>query len=300
MKIHYSLIAALLLSSTFYAAGQTNKLLPDGNVGIGTTSPEGKLQIIGNEEDPNGKTLIIGNYSSTNLRLGYNADYSWLQGHGGRPLYINYLGNNVVFNLRGGNVGIGTAAPEGKLHIVNGDGTGVSSLVIGPYDSSNLRFGYNPGYTWLQANGGRPLYINELGNDVIFNLNGGNVGIGIVSPKNKLSVNGTVRANEIKVSTEDWPDYVFEKQYEHKSLTELAAYIKLNKRLPEMPSAKEAETNGIELGKMNKLLLKKVEELTLHLIAQNEKISRQESAQAELRKLFFKMSKEIKRSRKPL
>lgn len=159
--------------------------------------------------------MIIGNYSSTNLRLGYNADYSWLQGHGCRPLYINYLGNNVVFNLRGGNVGIGTAAPEGKLHIVNGDGTGVSSLVIGPYDSSNLRFGYNLGYTWLQANGGRPLYINEL-------------------------------------------------------------------------------------GKMNKLLLKKVEELTLHLIAQNEKISRQESAQAELRKLFLKMSKEIKRSRKPL
>lgn len=43
MKIHYPLIAALLLSSTFYAAGQTNKLLPDGNVGIGTTSPEGKI-----------------------------------------------------------------------------------------------------------------------------------------------------------------------------------------------------------------------------------------------------------------
>jgi hypothetical protein len=42
--------------------------------------------------------------------------------------------------------------------------------------------------------------------------------------------------------------------------------------LPEVPSAEEAEKNGIELGEMNKLLLKKIEELTLHLIEQDKEI----------------------------
>nr|WP_315421961.1 hypothetical protein [uncultured Pedobacter sp.] len=64
----------------------------------------------------------------------------------------------------------------------------------------------------------------------------------------------------------NWPDYVFEQDYKILGLNELDAYIKQHKHLPDMPSAKEAETNGIELGEMNKLLLKKVEELTLHLI----------------------------------
>jgi hypothetical protein len=36
-----------------------------------------------------------------------------------------------------------------------------------------------------------------------------------------------------------------------------------------MPSASDVESNGVNLGEMNKLLLKKVEELTLYLIEQN-------------------------------
>jgi hypothetical protein len=54
------------------------------------------------------------------------------------------------------------------------------------------------------------------------------------------------------------------------SLTEIENYIKANKHLPEVPSAKEMETNGINLSEMNMLLLKKVEELTLHLIEQQK------------------------------
>ncbi len=56
-------------------------------------------------------------------------------------------------------------------------------------------------------------------------------------------------------------------------MDELEGYIKTNKHLPEIPSAKEVEENGIQLGEMNKLLLKKVEELTLHLIEQDKKMN---------------------------
>jgi hypothetical protein len=65
---------------------------------------------------------------------------------------------------------------------------------------------------------------------------------------------------------EQGPDYVFEKDYDLLSLSELETYITQNKHLPEVPSAKEMEAEGLNLKEMNLLLLKKVEELTLHLI----------------------------------
>jgi hypothetical protein len=95
----------------------------------------------------------------------------------------------------------------------------------------------------------------------------GNVGIGTTTPDAKLAVKGTVHAQEVKVDLNvPGPDYVFEENYNLPSLTEIENYIKQNKHLPEVPSAKAMEANGINLSEMNMLLLKKVEELTLHMI----------------------------------
>ncbi|GGH31427.1 hypothetical protein GCM10011418_44210 [Sphingobacterium alkalisoli] len=103
----------------------------------------------------------------------------------------------------------------------------------------------------------------------------GNVGIGTTSPTTKLSVNGNIRAKEIKVETANWPDYVFQDEYEAMSLPEIEQFIKQNGHLPEIPSASEVEKEGISLGEMNKLLLKKIEELTLLLIEKNREIEYQ-------------------------
>jgi hypothetical protein len=102
----------------------------------------------------------------------------------------------------------------------------------------------------------------------------GAVGIGTASPNPdyKLNVNGKIRAKEIKVETANWPDYVFEEGYQVGTLVELERYIKTNRHLPEMPTAKEVAANGLELGEMNRLLLKKVEELTLHLIEKDKQL----------------------------
>ncbi len=108
----------------------------------------------------------------------------------------------------------------------------------------------------------------------------GNVGIGTESfvdanenQEYKLSVEGKVRAHEIKVYT-TWADYVFEDDYDLPSLQEVEEHIKTKGHLKDIPCAKVVEENGIDVGEMNKLLLQKIEELTLYVIEQNKEMTK--------------------------
>lgn len=87
----------------------------------------------------------------------------------------------------------------------------------------------------------------------------------------RLSVKGKIRAEEIKVYN-TWADYVFEKDYELKPLSEVEKFINENKHLPNVPSAKDVTEKGLELGNMSKIQQEKIEELTLYLIQQNKEI----------------------------
>jgi hypothetical protein len=94
----------------------------------------------------------------------------------------------------------------------------------------------------------------------------GCVGIGISSPTNALAVNGTVRAKEVIVTLNGWPDYVFEKDYKLMPLPEVERFIKSNGHLPGIPSAHEVASSGVRVGQTQADLLRKIEELTLHVI----------------------------------
>lgn len=115
----------------------------------------------------------------------------------------------------------------------------------------------------------------------------GNVGVGVESPAAKLHVDGKIlcsgeievadlNSNSIKVNSlnakdiqmdmHGAADYVFEDNYDLKSLSEVESYVNEHKHLPGMPSAAEMDANGVSVSKMSNLLLEKVEELTLHMI----------------------------------
>jgi len=107
--------------------------------------------------------------------------------------------------------------------------------------------------------------------------NNSNFGLGTNTPQCKLDVRGTIRADEILVNTVSGADFVFDKDYNLRPLSEVNTYIQENRHLPEIPSAADMKENGVSLDKLVIQLLQKVEELTLYTIQLEEKINELEN-----------------------
>ena len=209
-----------------------------GNVGIGTTVPNTKL-------DVNGSTAIKGR-----LQLGGSS--------------AGWLSNSIT------GYSIGFAPSDAAIFVpVYQNNTENSDLRLYITDNNNDAFsiwgntcaGGNCG----SFNSAQQVVRFEGGGRVLFS---GNIGIG-KSPDatTKLDVAGTIRAEEIRVEANgQTADFVFAEDYNLKDLSEVETFIKNNKHLPDIPSAEEMEEQGVNLAEMNKLLLQKIEELTLYVI----------------------------------
>lgn len=153
-----------------------------------------------------------------------------------------------------------------------------SGAVLKPYSNapSYIQFdatGITNGRNWEigTAYGGVGLkkfyiYDNSASKSRLIIDENGYMGIGTDCPPEKLSVDGNIIARKIKVLQNTWCDYVFDASYKLPSLLSVESFIKQNKHLPDIPSAKEVEVNGISIGDNQALLLKKIEELTLYMI----------------------------------
>lgn len=157
--------------------------------------------------------------------------------------------------------------------------------------STNARFksNSNRGGLWLDKNEKGLVGTNHNKNSIgfwttggkwslILNRDSGQVGIGTfdIPEDYNLAVNGKMIIEEIHLlEKEYWPDYVFKKDYNLLSLSEVEEFIDQNGHLPNIPSAKEVEQdNGFKTGDMIKKLLEKVEELTLYTIEQQKLIEK--------------------------
>lgn len=107
---------------------------------------------------------------------------------------------------------------------------------------------------------------------------------GTVETENFAVTNeGIVRAREVIVTLDPFPDYVFEDTYQRMPLDELKNYIEKNKHLPNIPTAKEVAEKGMNLGEIQSKLVEKVEELTLYLLELKSENEQLKAANVELR-----------------
>lgn len=230
-------------------------LTPLGSFGIGTTNPSEKFHVVGNafvsksliadtsvvSKNIHSKSTFLMGADNQIIALG-KAHYDAL-GHCSSYIGFNAFrgaGENGTWTFKsntwknGGVVMLATMS--GDLLIAN---VATDSLVAGSLDCTGVQ------------------------DDVVLS----NVNF-------KLASDGMLFAKGIKVSVEeyDWPDYVFDKEYKVLPLESIEEYIQSNGHLPGVPSAKEIAENGLDLGEMNKLLLQKIEELTLLVIELNNQI----------------------------
>jgi hypothetical protein len=246
------------------ATGSTMVMsITNNNVGVGTANPASKLTV--NAGEATKSIEISGNNFNGDANTHYFPALSFYATKDGtRPQAASA---EIVFSDRPGTLG----------YAVNSRAADILFYTAHSYDpGSNLYGGYP-----------------DLSMVIRSTQDGGYVGIGTTIPDAKLAVNGTIHAKEVKVDLTGWPDYVFNANYNLPALTDVKTYIDQNHHLPDMPSAEEVTKEGINLGEMNKVLTKKVEELILYLIEKDEEIKYQREDNKKLHTAIKELKQQV-------
>lgn len=261
--------------------------------------------------------LLLALFSLLSL-TGYG---QWTPGNGG--IFLTGTGGVVGVGTSGVPIETNPDLNNARL-VVKGGVTGTATTNIADWclKLQHATAGSVDWLIGTSANGwgsgpGKFLISNSLGSSALATFiidNNRNVGIGQINPAHKLDVAGDMSATQILIGVAsttpstsysnyklavggkaiaeefviklqtNWPDYVFEDTYKLPSLLEVERYIRENKHLPELPSAQEVQQNGLTLGEMNALLLKKIEELTLYVIDLKKESIESQKKMAELQK----------------
>lgn len=212
-----------------------------------------------------GNSLSANTTGQSNMALGVNALYSNVTGSRNVGIGVNAIynslgndnigiGNEAGFNKNGsGNIYIGSfagrasssTAEDNKLYISNS--ATATPLIYGDFSAKFISIG-------------------DL--DVTKRATGAAAGY-------KLMVAGAVMSEKLKIalaSSADWSDYVFEPSYKLMPLDNVESFVKENKHLPNVPSADEMASNGLDVSQTSKMFMEKIEELTLYMIEMNKEI----------------------------
>ena len=261
--------------------------IPEAGIGIGTRIPQANLHVSTADNVPSIRLTSNGSggFTPSDWKIeasSFELALREVSNTNQRPVRIRAgAPENSFYVSPLGNVGLGTNAPEEKLHIVTlAEDTDAFALFDAAGAGSDAAFllrqnGVTP-TTWEFRNqedsgrlnigiagGNTPLKIDNAANNNLLKL-------GRNGKPDEVVVTGTLVVNNIDMNV---PDYVFAEDYALRPLAEVRAFIDANSHLPEVPSEAEIREDGVDMTAMQMALLKKVEELTLYTLDQEQTIS---------------------------
>jgi len=232
---------------------ETNMLVvnKDGFVGIGVNTPQGRI------ETPH---VRISNTGGNNPLIQGLMNGLILESLGS--------GHQVQLKTNGGYVSIIGGATDGEVRLVTAGTT------------ERMRISAEGSITVFDA---QPLVFKTDNTERMKITESGGVSIGVVTnpavlSTYKLAVAGNIIAEKVRVKLQSssWPDYVFANEFVLMPLSDIEAYIRQHKHLPGVPSAAEIGRDGLDLGEGQAVLLRTIEELTLHVIELNKRVEKLE------------------------
>lgn len=218
----------------------------DGNIGIKTMPYLSNVLTVNGTSQLAGNTSIVGNMS-----LERATDNAY------REINANSVLKGLYLNANTSSANGASIEMYGKDNTLTDRKGAIRFISYGSIGEGAAFFNYDPS--------------TSLWRRTMTVTNDNKVYIGDVKPTGafanyKLSVDGSIVAKRCVVQIANWADYVFKPDYELMPLTKVEAFIKEQHHLPDMPSEKTVLENGVDVSEMNKLLLQKIEELTLYMI----------------------------------
>lgn len=239
--------------------------------------------IAGTGNRPN---LFFENNNYYSLVVGFNSTKPTLTVG---PSPNDYPNGNLIFD-RTGKVAIGDVpVPEiaAKLHIRSDEGED-AGVFLEPKDLENsstfIRLRDEGHGIEVDSQGIMRIKSQTQGANSKLILQGKvSVNTNSMNTSYSLCVKGGILTDKVKIiHSSDWPDYVFSSDYLLMPLSDLKAFVTEKHHLPDVPSENDIMAEGIEIGDMQSILLKKIEEMTLYILQQQEQIDKLEQRINEL------------------
>ncbi len=281
----------------------------NGKVGIGTATPGSKLQVHGDllvRDGAHGDIVTSSSSATGPVLWARNTQAAWglsVDASGRGHILGDWNDPQSRMTFTYGGVGIGTTDPDAKLHVygdllVQGEGwhgemVTSSSASTGPVIWARnyvgaLGLSIDPdGNGRILKHWGDPTTMMTFKNDEVSIPN--RLVIGDVEPKSgyQLFVQDGILTEKVKVAlktSSEWSDHVFKSGYRLMPLTDVARFIREYGHLPGVPSADQMVEQGLDVVKTDAMLLEKIEEITLHLIGMEKRMTELEAENAALRR----------------